>query len=347
MPSYEAVRPSQAPGYLLQSSRGEGFFSEEERARRRKVLERIPVLSNRYETGLNQASISDNGSFENDRNTRRSSLSPVNRTEVELQQFKDTGSSLMNSDNQQINGRESKMSMNTSYSDTINEEIYQSVLNNQEIRDKLATRAFYTSTTQKLYQGADWSASKSYRPDPPSTTLEPRPDMVTQRIKRYEENPECWQRFSSKPFTWDFSQTRNGHYVNRPIAFTNEKGGQIPNYMGHIAGEGEKDVNGESFMPMTKLRLSKPRYTMTSKRGYVPGYTGCVYWANSVPPLSAEKEPRRESTARAHKRFNTPRSSSGFNHQGPLSRMVTMTHPFNPYNKTNPFEGMTASGNRV
>ena len=70
MPSYEAVRPSQAPGYLLQSSRGEGFFSEEERARRRKVLERIPVLSNRYETGLNQASISDNGSFENDRNTR-------------------------------------------------------------------------------------------------------------------------------------------------------------------------------------------------------------------------------------------------------------------------------------
>ena len=70
MPSYEAVRPSQAPGYLLQSSHAEGFFSEEERTRRRKVLDRIPVLNKRYEAGLNQASISDNVSYENDRNTR-------------------------------------------------------------------------------------------------------------------------------------------------------------------------------------------------------------------------------------------------------------------------------------
>lgn len=37
------------------------------------------------------------------------------------------------------------------------------------------------------------------------------------------------------------------------------------------------------------------------RRGYVPGYTGCVLWANDSPPLSAEKEPRRESTARVHK----------------------------------------------
>ena len=34
---------------------------------------------------------------------------------------------------------------------------------------------------------------------------------------------------------------------------------------GHVSGEGEKDVYGETFTPLTNLRLSKPRYTMTSK----------------------------------------------------------------------------------
>ena len=50
----------------------------------------------------------------------------------------------------------------------------------------------------RLYQGVDWSASKSYRPDPPSTVLEPRPDMVTQRIRRYEDSPELWQVYMIK-----------------------------------------------------------------------------------------------------------------------------------------------------
>jgi len=345
MPSFEAVRPSQTHGYLLQSSHAEGFFSEEERNRRKKVLERIPALGGRYETGLSIAGSSNNVISENDRNARRGSLSPVSTYDKELQHIRDTDTPHIDSQRHQNTDMEPKVSMTDS--EDHNEEAYQSVLNYQEARDKLAMKGFYTSTTQKLYQGVDWSASKSYRPDPPSTVLEPRPDMVTQRIKRYEDSPEYWQTFSSRPFTWDFLQTRNGSYVNRPIAFTSEKSGQIPNYAGHTAGEGEKDVNGESFIPLTNLRVSKPRYTMTSKRGYIPGYTGCVYWANAVPPLSAEKEPRRESTARAHKPFATPRSSSAHKHQGPLSRMVTGTHPFNPYNKTYPFEGLTASGNRV
>ena len=41
MPSYEAIRPSKTPGYLRNSSHAEGFFSEEERLRRKAVLERI------------------------------------------------------------------------------------------------------------------------------------------------------------------------------------------------------------------------------------------------------------------------------------------------------------------
>eukprot|EP00112_Aurelia_sp_Birch-Aquarium-sp1_P014475 Seg3126.1 transcript_id=Seg3126.1/GoldUCD/mRNA.D3Y31 product="hypothetical protein" protein_id=Seg3126.1/GoldUCD/D3Y31 len=42
MPSYDAVRPSRTPGYLRNiNSHAEGFFSEEERLRRKAVLERI------------------------------------------------------------------------------------------------------------------------------------------------------------------------------------------------------------------------------------------------------------------------------------------------------------------
>ena len=70
MPSYEAVRPSPAPGYLLQSSHAEGFFSEEERARRKKVLDRLLVPSSRNETGISKAHVSDNFASENDRNKR-------------------------------------------------------------------------------------------------------------------------------------------------------------------------------------------------------------------------------------------------------------------------------------
>ena len=70
MPSFEAVRPSHTHGYLLQSSHAEGFFSEEERNRRRKVLERIPALGGRNEAGLSLVGNSDNVGSENDRDAR-------------------------------------------------------------------------------------------------------------------------------------------------------------------------------------------------------------------------------------------------------------------------------------
>ena len=57
----------------------------------------------------------------------------------------------------------------------------------------------------RLYQGADWDASRSRRPKPPSTVIEPRPDMVTQRIRRYEDTPERWQvTVITFPLLWSF-----------------------------------------------------------------------------------------------------------------------------------------------
>lgn len=54
MPSYEAVRTNQFPGYLISSSHGDNFFSEEERTRRRKVIDRISARSGKYDLTLDQ-----------------------------------------------------------------------------------------------------------------------------------------------------------------------------------------------------------------------------------------------------------------------------------------------------
>ena len=56
------------------------------------------------------------------------------------------------------------------------------------------------------------------------------------------------------------------------------------------------DIN---ILSLLNLFLISSLYIL--RRGYVPGYTGCVLWTNPKPPLSAEREPRRESTARVHR----------------------------------------------
>eukprot|EP00795_Rhopilema_esculentum_P014424 gene14424-5480_t len=348
MPSFDLA------GLQLRDAHGEGFFSEEERNRRHRVLERISAYGGKTDqlykaNGLE--SLREGASVWRlssgiDRSTKNSGSRireiethwpEVDEKDVLYQtEALDGGDS---SSNEQAITQQPEAQM-PPIDDNFTENYYE--ISNQvepvterDLRDKIATKAFYTSTTQKLYQGVDWRNSKCRRPDPPSTVIEPRPDMVTQRTKRYESKPEVWQKFSKKPFTWDYLQTRDGHYLRRPFA------------LGHVSGEGEKDVDGETFTPLTMMRSSKPKYTITSRRGYVPGYTGCVLWANPKPPLSAEREPRRESTARVHRPLNTPRNDSAYKHRGPLSRMVTLTHPFNPYNKMQPVNGRTASGNRV
>ena len=56
MPSYEAIRPSKTPGYLrYNNNHAEGFFSEEERLRRKAVLARISDFEREQQGQQNDA----------------------------------------------------------------------------------------------------------------------------------------------------------------------------------------------------------------------------------------------------------------------------------------------------
>eukprot|EP00794_Sanderia_malayensis_P003157 gene3157-3626_t len=380
MPLIEGIRPSQNPG-LVRDTGTNNFLTAEEQVRRQRLLGRIPALSGKHDfASFNDKKNSQFIKVESDERFVQThpEFNPVADTtssfpsvgaEAKSGDFK-PHSILINKEedprpgsvepDKMVSGEEAINQVRQAPWEKRKDELLQyykpartpvndcagdeddkiakntlDILNNRELRDKIATRAFYTSTTQKLYEGVDWANVIQKRQDPPKTVKETRPDMVTQRVRRFEDRPEEWQKLSGKPLTWDYLQSRDGHYIKKPVSF------------GQVLGEGEKDVHGEPYTALTQLRLSKPRYTITSRRGYIPGYTGCVLWTNHQPPLSAEREPRPESTARAHRRLTYPPNYSTYKHEGPLSKMVTLTHPFNPFNKKQPSPSSTASGNRV
>lgn len=213
------------------------------------------------------------------------------------------------------------------------------LLKNKEWRDAVATRAFYTSETQKLYSGVDWSAMIPPSVSPPPTTMELQPDMVSFRFttKRYEPRAELWQHMGSRPHSWDFVQSRNGHHAHGLMNFCSpsKKTGHIPGYSGHPSGYGERDHPKKPFTPISMVRSLKPRQADTSRRGNIPGYTGCVLFTAHHPSHSREPDPKASTTARVHRELKVPTQVqlSPFRHKGPMSKMVTLTCPYNPFNK--------------
>ena len=63
------------------------------------------------------------------------------------------------------------------------------------LRDKLAMKYMYTSSTQRSYEGVPWDTILPNKRWPPTSTLEDRPDMIDQRytLKRYAPSAEEWQ----------------------------------------------------------------------------------------------------------------------------------------------------------
>lgn len=210
---------------------------------------------------------------------------------------------------------------------------------NKEWRDAVATRAFYTSETQKLYSGVDWSAIIPQSASPPPTTVELQPDMVSFRFtsKRYAPKAEMWQQMGSRPHSWDFVQSRNGHHVRGPMDFCSpsKTTRHIPGYSGHSSGYGERDHPKKPFTPLSIVHSQKPRYSETSRRGNIPGYTGCVLFSAHHPTHSQERDPKASTTSRVHRELKVPTKVqlSPFRHKGPMSKMVTLTSPYNPFNK--------------
>lgn len=225
--------------------------------------------------------------------------------------------------------------------------IIDNLKNDEEKLHRVTTGQFYKTTTQRLYEGVNWKdiLSPSRTPPLPPSRHDTR-DLYGQR-RKYNTKTASFQRCNQQ---WDICQSRDGYFVKRPIAFCSiaKKSNQIPNYQGSISGMGEKDIENEVFTPATVVRTQLPKYQETSRKPYIPGYTGCVAWATSRDVLSREKQPRAESTARTHSRFSIyPENTSAHSHRSPLARTVTLTNPYVPFNNMAHPLNRTASGNRV
>ncbi|XP_028401216.1 spermatogenesis-associated protein 48-like [Dendronephthya gigantea] len=208
------------------------------------------------------------------------------------------------------------------------------------LRDYLANKAFYTTSTQKLYQGVDWHKRINRSPAPPKTSKELNADTVSHRyeLKRYEPRNEKWQVIGSRPFSWDYNQTRDGHHAPGPVSFCSphRKIAHLPGYMGYVSGgPGEMDDPKSSFYSSNKQRTLKPRYTYTARKGNIPGYAGCVLFYDHTPACVNDPEHLRSTTANTYRPHEEGQcnSKSPYKKSAPMSRMVTLTRPFNPFNQ--------------
>ena len=210
-----------------------------------------------------------------------------------------------------------------------------------QLRDYHAKKAFYTTSTQKLYQGVDWNSRMTRSPAPPKTSKEENADTVSYRYeaKRYDPKNENWQKFGSRPFSWDYLQSRDGYHIPGPVRFCSphRKTAHLPGYMGHVGGgPGEMDDPKSQLISLNKQRTLQPKYyTNTARKGNIPGYTGCVLFYEHEPAGINDPEHLRSTTAsayRSHEEFQC-NCKSPFKKSSPMSRMVTLTYPFNPFNK--------------
>lgn len=223
------------------------------------------------------------------------------------------------------------------------------LLREKERLNYLSTEQFYKTSTQKLYEGADWSVFLKPKPPPPLHTLDCNKSFPPPRVKWRGEMVEKPRTLPGQ-LSWDYLQIRdNEGKENKPLAFTSSsvKTKQIPNYTGVISGSGEKDMANKPFTPRTILRLSKPRYVETSRKPAIPGYAGFTSWDRSKEVFSEEPSPRPESTAGTYKRHDFSGENALYRHRSPLSKTVTLVHPFNCYNKVNYPLFRTVGENRV
>jgi len=214
------------------------------------------------------------------------------------------------------------------------------LLSNKHWRDAVATRAFYTSSTQRMYGGVDWAGKLPPSVEPPHTTLELRPDRVAYKfndLKRYENGPQLWQQLGSRPHSWDYIQSRNGYRVYGGVTYCspsrNTKTQHLPGYMGYTSGVGEVDDPKTPYTPATLVRNGQPRYSDTARRGNIPGYAGCLLWATHHTAHSHEPQPKQASTHRTYKKMQYPTNTSAFKKHTPFARMVTTVPPCNPFSK--------------
>ncbi|XP_044229364.1 spermatogenesis-associated protein 48 [Thunnus albacares] len=199
--------------------------------------------------------------------------------------------------------------------------------------NSLAVRRFrYTSATQRSYEEVGWDSKLPRRLKAPATTWEKMADPVSERpsSRRYNSQPQLWQSVGAE---WNRQQLRSRNDARKPISFCSgyRRSGQIPLYTGTIGSQNMDNIDNmeEDFHPLTLKRSIVPRYAPTARRATIPGYTGKAVYAHSAAD-AAVSVPAVCSPACSPRTIKESRSPV-FSHAAPLSRMVTMTTPCNPF----------------
>jgi hypothetical protein len=215
-------------------------------------------------------------------------------------------------------------------------------LEQEDLQKKLGNLALsyqYGTTTQRSHNEVNWE-NKLPNPVPiPVSTLEPKPDLISVRlnIKRLEESPAVWQSMGR---VWDYLQRRDSvsEQKEKGVEFCspNRSTHQVPGYSGQIKWREFQD-NPHAPGPTNQvITTEKPRHTNTARRANIPGYAGHVHWTTLRPAHSKEVFPDPTSSARVHRKLPTYPQSSPFVRTSPLSKMVSLNSPYNPFNKVEP-----------
>ncbi|XP_072268204.1 protein SPMIP7 isoform X2 [Pyxicephalus adspersus] len=203
-------------------------------------------------------------------------------------------------------------------------------------RDTLVHKFMYTSSTQRSYEDVPWDIKLPPKLQPPESTLEKMPDPISQHFtqRRYEPEPEIWQVAGGM---WDRFQTRVFHGQKKPLTFKSPypRMDHIPGYCGFTGSVNTEDIDNPRavFTPFTKVRTLQPRYTNTANTPNIPGYTGRVHWIATHPANSNLPSPPSSADKKMNGSLIGSKTGSAYNHQGPISKMITTVSPYNPYNK--------------
>ncbi|XP_019373923.1 PREDICTED: uncharacterized protein C7orf72 homolog [Gavialis gangeticus] len=203
-------------------------------------------------------------------------------------------------------------------------------------REEKARDYFYRSSTQRAYEEVPWDNMLQPKIPPPESTVEKMADPISPcfTIRRYYPVPDISQSIGG---LWDRFQTRCFTSPQKPIDFVSpsSRTQHIPFYTGCIGAENFEDIDNASvdLITLTNVRTSKPRYTSTSHTPNIPGYTGKVHWTATHPANSNLPSTSPSIIARMHGYISKHGGSSQFNHQGPLSQMLTPVYPQNSFNK--------------
>ncbi|XP_033754461.1 uncharacterized protein LOC117337545 [Pecten maximus] len=190
--------------------------------------------------------------------------------------------------------------------------------------NKLVNRIRWTSTTTDACQ-EEFASIPVPEIEPPESTLEPKADMVRLHGRKYESSPGDWQ----KCIFWDCVQPR-GTVTHGDLL---EKTHGQPE---KLLAKRKSRTGGYREESERIRRMAQDNMLANIYVRQTPGYAGFVPRA----PPEGQMERRLEGAHMVSTMKATYRELPASTYQkqlnarkGPLSKTVTLTYPFNPYNK--------------